>query len=835
MLRIEVEADARLDQRGTRRDSKGPVERVAVMRQRCETRVDGASCEVMSGQHALGGMQQAGPLLVPAEGRAGLGREEPQEVTRARAPVRLAVVSARNTPHGSARMSASDTADPPVAVFGGRCGDGEQSVDLVVPAGGDQFVLSTVVETVRSDEATHRGTDELGVPACGLDEQQQDPARRSDHAVERAGWHIGAASRDRSVSVRLESQRSVETDREDRLRPRRVRRLRGPARCSRRVHVGSTRPVRQRTFAEASDPRFQPRCRYLARAPVDRAREVENVMPRGTTDDSKGRTTVHPFGDGDLNVVRGRPVDAPLVLLIHGLAGSTAWWDPVVPMLARRLLDSSALTSEATASHRAHDRVRHRNAGARRRRGSGQPRRSAGSPSSGIRPAAMWQPRSPSSDPDAVSVPVTVIDTGPSPEAIIPQGLLSRLALLPVPGRLLWRLQSEATIRKLLHAGAFFREVDIPRRCRSRASKGMTHRAFAGTARGSLEYIRLRSVPDRLAALGVARASDLRRRGPPISSVARNRRVPRDSRRTHRAARRRRTHPDARRSATTGRLLSDFMVDVANRNRRSRLRRAPEAHIVKVIGDQPGRSDRRRHRSRRSASGWPAAASQIGSPTSCSGGPGGCVARSFYRDAKPHQEAFRETLAALALGPEDRLLEIGCGGGIFLEWALATGCTARAIDHSTEMLALASRRNVAAITAGRLELHDADAGDLPFSDGEFTAAATINAFFFFDAPQAVLAEVYRTLAPAGRIAIHTAATAPSIVARRMHLYSDRELLRMLEHAGYRAHCRATDGTGRADAVGHRAKTRPLRSLRHAPVRSVTTPGHLPSNRGGVTS
>jgi SAM-dependent methyltransferase len=164
--------------------------------------------------------------------------------------------------------------------------------------------------------------------------------------------------------------------------------------------------------------------------------------------------------------------------------------------------------------------------------------------------------------------------------------------------------------------------------------------------------------------------------------------------------------------------------------------------------------------------------------------PGGQVARLFYRDAKPHQDSFRETLAALGLGPEDHLLEIGCGGGTFLEWALVTGCTARAIDHSAEMLALASRRNASAITAGRLQLHDADAGDLPFADGEFTAAATTNAFFFFDDPQAVLAEVYRALAPAGRIAIHTAATAPPVIARRMRLYSDDELVHMLERAGY---------------------------------------------------
>src|SRR5262252_1795526 len=59
--------------------------------------------------------------------------------------------------------------------------------------------------------------------------------------------------------------------------------------------------------------------------------------------------------------------------------------------------------------------------------------------------------------------------------------------------------------------------------------------------------------------------------------------------------------------------------------------------------------------------------------------PGGWVARSFYRDAKPHQASFRQTLAALSLGPQDHLLELGCGGGTFLEWSLASGCTAKAI------------------------------------------------------------------------------------------------------------------------------------------------------------
>lgn len=167
--------------------------------------------------------------------------------------------------------------------------------------------------------------------------------------------------------------------------------------------------------------------------------------------------------------------------------------------------------------------------------------------------------------------------------------------------------------------------------------------------------------------------------------------------------------------------------------------------------------------------------------------PTGLIGRGFYRDAKPHQVSFRETLDVLALSPEDRLLEIGCGGGTFLEWALTSGCSARAIDHSTEMLGLARERNATAIADGRLALYESEAERLPFADDEFTAAAMTNVFFFLYRPDAVLAEIRRTLAPGGRVAIHTDATgfmAPPPIARRMRFYADDELRDLLKRADY---------------------------------------------------
>jgi pimeloyl-ACP methyl ester carboxylesterase len=90
---------------------------------------------------------------------------------------------------------------------------------------------------------------------------------------------------------------------------------------------------------------------------------------------------------------------------------------------------------------------------------------------------------------------------GPSLDAAAPDGLLVRLLLARFPGRLLWRLRSEATIRRALRS-AFARPVEVPDVIVG-AALGMTHRALAGTARGAVDYISHQSLPDRLVALGI--------------------------------------------------------------------------------------------------------------------------------------------------------------------------------------------------------------------------------------------------------------------------------------------------------------------------------------------
>ena len=58
-------------------------------------------------------------------------------------------------------------------------------------------------------------------------------------------------------------------------------------------------------------------------------------MSQPIPDTSGADATVRPLTDRYLNVVQDGPIGAPAVLLVHGLAGSTSWWDPVVATLAR--------------------------------------------------------------------------------------------------------------------------------------------------------------------------------------------------------------------------------------------------------------------------------------------------------------------------------------------------------------------------------------------------------------------------------------------------------------------------------------------------------------------
>jgi ubiquinone/menaquinone biosynthesis C-methylase UbiE len=148
-------------------------------------------------------------------------------------------------------------------------------------------------------------------------------------------------------------------------------------------------------------------------------------------------------------------------------------------------------------------------------------------------------------------------------------------------------------------------------------------------------------------------------------------------------------------------------------------------------------------------------------------------------------------LKVLGLTEHDYLLEVGCGGGAFLEDALRSGCKAAAIDHSPDMVRLARAVNREAISQNRLEIREGEADSLPYPDATFTCTAMTGVFGFISNPLGALSEIRRVLAGGGRLVLFTGSkelrgtpAAPEPMASRLYFYEDQELEELARKAGF---------------------------------------------------
>jgi len=85
-----------------------------------------------------------------------------------------------------------------------------------------------------------------------------------------------------------------------------------------------------------------------------------------------------------------------------------------------------------------------------------------------------------------------------------------------------------------------------------------------------------------------------------------------------------------------------------------------------------------------------------------------------------------------------KILEIGCGTGLFLETLYQMGLDVTGMDKSAEMLRAARTR-----FGNRAELHQGHGEHMPYSDNEFDYALLWSVLEFSDEPEAMLAEAAR--------------------------------------------------------------------------------------------
>jgi SAM-dependent methyltransferase len=115
-------------------------------------------------------------------------------------------------------------------------------------------------------------------------------------------------------------------------------------------------------------------------------------------------------------------------------------------------------------------------------------------------------------------------------------------------------------------------------------------------------------------------------------------------------------------------------------------------------------------------------------------------------------EELRTDVHRLALAPESRLLDLGCGPCGPLTFVIAAvGCTGTGLERSAAALRAGRDRADALGVAGRLTLEEGDLNEpLPFGAGSFEAAMSLDVVCHVRERGQLFHEIARVLSPGGR-------------------------------------------------------------------------------------
>ena len=159
--------------------------------------------------------------------------------------------------------------------------------------------------------------------------------------------------------------------------------------------------------------------------------------------------------------------------------------------------------------------------------------------------------------------------------------------------------------------------------------------------------------------------------------------------------------------------------------------------------------------------------------------------------ARGHKHFYKNAARVIDPKKDDKYLEIGFGSGIFIKRYISHVLKISGIDHSDDMVQLASEMNKNLVDVGKAEFKQGNASVLPWADNEFTVVTAIETFFFLHEVEKVLNEIFRVLQPGGRVVIEMAYNKDDGVNHQrvikkisLRLYSGEEMKKLLTNAGF---------------------------------------------------
>ena len=212
-------------------------------------------------------------------------------------------------------------------------------------------------------------------------------------------------------------------------------------------------------------------------------------------------------------------------------------------------------------------------------------------------------------------------------------------------------------------------------------------------------------------------------------------------------------------------------------------------------------------------------------------GPLGWVS-SHWLMPRFHGPMYPPMAEALDLRPEDELLEVACGSGMFLAHHAAHVGFVAGLDLSDLQIDLARRQLAERIASGTAEIVHGDAAELPWTDARFSAVTCMGSMEAFPDPPRALTEMLRVLRPGGRAALGMGFRLPEGTETHQEMggtwvWSEADARRLVEEAGFvhvSVSYAALSGDGRLDrALDRLVKSEDMRIVRGTKEGKVTSP------------
>ncbi|MEM8965042.1 MAG: class I SAM-dependent methyltransferase [Bacteroidota bacterium] len=157
--------------------------------------------------------------------------------------------------------------------------------------------------------------------------------------------------------------------------------------------------------------------------------------------------------------------------------------------------------------------------------------------------------------------------------------------------------------------------------------------------------------------------------------------------------------------------------------------------------------------------------------------------------AVSNQTMIRRAVDALALAPDDRVLEIGMAAGRHVDELLRSDGRIHytGLDISKDMVQEAQRINASWVAASQAKFTLGSSDHLPFTDQQFNKILSVNTLYFWNPLTAHLQEIVRVLQPSGRLVLGFGSRnfmqQMPFTQHGFSLYQPEEIAAQLQHHG----------------------------------------------------